>query len=740
MDANRWSTTQILETVSKYWGFDSLRPMQEEAIRAGLEHRDSVVVMPTGGGKSLCYQTPAVLADRTDIVVSPLIALMKDQVDGLRSCGYPAVALHGGMTAEATREAEAEIASGRCRLVFLAPERLLTSRGMDLARRLDVRSFAIDEAHCISHWGHDFRPHYRQLSTLKERFANASIHAFTATATQRVREDIAAQLKLRDPHMLLGPFDRPNLVYRIVPRLDVNAQVLQVIQRHTRQAVIVYCISRRNTEAMAAFLKAAGVRAAHYHAGMQPDDRRQTQDAFCGEELDVIVATVAFGMGIDRSDVRAVIHAAMPKTIEHYQQETGRAGRDGLEAECVLFYSAADVMRWQSLMERSAAEANLPPESIAPQLELLSHIQRFCGGLSCRHRGLVEYFGQTYDRADCEACDVCLDEVEGREDATVTAQKILSCVARVGGRFGAKHIVDILVGSTGERLLKLGHDQLSTHGLMKGTDRKVLTNLVYQLLDQDLLRRTGGEYPVLELNDASWEVLRGKRNVQLIQPKAAVTRTRFDAESWEGVDRGLFDELRDLRRGIASERGVPAYVVFGDATLRDMARIRPSSPESLLSVHGVGRTKANDLGGAFIDGIDAYCREHSLARDTNADVVAAIAAGKKTAGNSSPARIKAFEMFGQGRTIEQVMQAAGRARSTTMQYLAEFIQTKRPDSINAWVEEETYQTVSQAIDEVGSAYLKPIHEKLGGSIDYNEIRLVVAHLEARQTVGAGETK
>jgi ATP-dependent DNA helicase RecQ len=346
-----WTTADILATVQRYWGYSELRPLQEQAIRAGLEQRDSLVVLPTGGGKSLCYQVPAELAQRTDIVVSPLIALMKDQIDGLRECGYPAAALYSGMPPEDTRKIEAEIVGGRYRLVFAAPERLLTPRFLHLIERLPVRAFAIDEAHCISHWGHDFRPEYRQLAELKSRFPQASVHAYTATATARVRADIAEQLRLQDPTLLVGAFDRPNLAYRIIPRVDAPTQVLEVLRRHSNQAAIVYCITRKESEALAHALQTQGVRAAFYHAGMEADERRRTQDAFASEAIDVVVATVAFGMGIDRSDVRCVIHASMPKSVEHYQQETGRAGRDGLPAECVLLYSASDFLRWESLME-----------------------------------------------------------------------------------------------------------------------------------------------------------------------------------------------------------------------------------------------------------------------------------------------------------------------------------------------------------------------------------------------------
>jgi ATP-dependent DNA helicase RecQ len=607
-----FSISDILATVRRYWGYTELRPLQDQAINAGLEQRDSLVVMPTGGGKSLCYQVPPQLVQRTDIVVSPLISLMKDQVDGLRECGYPAAALYSGMTPEELRRTEEQMVSRRFRLVFVAPERLLTPRFLHLVERLEIGAFAIDEAHCISQWGHDFRPEYRQLANLKKCFPEASVHAYTATATERVRADIVAQLQLRNPTILVGTFDRPNLVYRIVPRIDARAQVLEVLQRHRSQAAIVYCISRKDTESMASFLQANRLRAAFYHAGMEADERRQTQDDFAAETLDVVAATVAFGMGIDRSDVRCVVHAAMPKSIEHYQQETGRAGRDGLEAECVLLYSAADVLRWESLIEKSAAETDASSAIIAASHTLLDQMRRLCSGIYCRHRRLSEYFGQEYLKPNCEACDVCLNEVEGLADGTVTAQKILSCIARAGERFGGEHIVDVLLGANTDRIRRWGHEELSTYGLMKGTSRPNLINMLYQLIDGGLLERTTDERPVLRLNEASREVLRGNRSVRLLQPKAKIKKTRIDETSWESVDTGLFETLRNLRRRLADERGVPAYVLFNDATLRDMARVRPGSANALLGIRGVGERKLADLGQRFLEVIVSYCRENRL--------------------------------------------------------------------------------------------------------------------------------
>ena len=617
-DATTLETIQ--QAVQRYWGFDQLRPLQEQAIRAGLDHRDSLVVLPTGGGKSLCYQVPPLLAGRTDVVISPLISLMKDQVDGRLACGYPAAALHSGMTPDQRHQTLNEIVSGKYRLVFVAPERLVNTGFQSVLSKLNLGSFAIDEAHCISHWGHDFRPEYRQLAQLKQRFPDASLHAFTATATERVREDIVAQLGMKNPAVMVGTFDRPNLAYRIVQRVDVNRQVLDVIERHRNEAVIVYCISRRDTESLATVLKHDGIRAAHYHAGMDPGDRRRTQEAFINEDLDVVVATVAFGMGIDRSNVRCVIHAAMPKSIEHYQQETGRAGRDGLDAECVLFYSFSDFARWKSLLTRSHEEAEAPPEALEAQLQLLEHLRLYCQPFYCRHRRLSEYFGQSLETPNCNACDVCLGETEDMEDATVPAQMILSCVARAEERFGPKHIANVLHGGDTEMIRKWNHQGLSTYGLMKDTPQKRIMNMLNQLCDQALLVKTTGEYMTLRLNEASWEVMRGNRKVRMLKMPEKPTRssqasTRKEQASWVGVDRALFDALRDVRARLAKERNVPPYVIFNDASLRDMARRQPQTESAFLRIQGVGERKLVDFGDLFIAEISRHCRSQSVAKE-----------------------------------------------------------------------------------------------------------------------------
>lgn len=597
---------RIAEVLSRWWGFDTLRPLQADAIAAALAGRDSLVVMPTGGGKSLCYQVPPLVGETTDVVVSPLVALMKDQVDALEAIGYPAAALHGGMSQEERAAVRDRLAAGALRLLFTAPERLVNTGLLDLLARVGVKRFAIDEAHCISQWGHDFRPEYRQLALLRDRFPAASIHAFTATATPRVRDDIARQLALRSPATLIGTFDRPNLVYRVVPRADRVAQVLKILGRHRGEASIVYCISRKETERLAARLAAEGLLARPYHAGLDARERHATQEAFASETIDVVVATVAFGMGIDRSDVRLVLHTSLPKSLEAYQQETGRAGRDGLAAECVLLYSSADVFSWESLVRKSAAESELDAaeqeKHCAAQAEHLHAMRRYAQAARCRHAALSEYFGQAYPAASCGACDVCLGETNSLPDATVTAQKILSCVARVGERFGVRHVCEVLRGAKTEGVVRHAHDRLSTFGLLVNLEQRTAENLVHQLLDQGLLARTPGDRPVVTLNDKSWEVLRGTREVVLLEPRAGKARTtQADADDWEGVDRDLFERLRKWRRRVAEARGKPAWTILDDKALRAIARQRPASPAALLRCKGIGEKRLADFGTAILD-------------------------------------------------------------------------------------------------------------------------------------------
>jgi ATP-dependent DNA helicase RecQ len=723
----------LLGAIRHHWGFRSLRPLQEPAMRAVLCGRDSLVVMPTGGGKSLCYQAPAVVRGDTTVVISPLISLMKDQVDGLQACGVPAIQIDSSQTSAERFAYEQDIRQGAVRLVFVSPERLVLTDFYKVLQEVGVRTFAIDEAHCISHWGHDFRPEYRQLSRLREFFPGASVHAYTATATERVRTDIVAQLGLHYPEVLVGNFDRPNLVYRVVPRRDLLKQVREVLDRHANEAGIIYCIRRRDVDDLSDALQGLGVKALPYHAGMEPERRRATQDDFAAERCDLIVATVAFGMGIDRSNVRFVLHTAMPKSIEHYQQESGRAGRDGLEAECILLYSGADVMTWKSIVSKSAAEAGASPEYLASVMQHLDHMDRYARGAACRHRSLVQYFGQAYELESCQACDLCLSETAMVADAQQVAQKVLSCVARVKENFGINHVVGVLRGENTENIRKRGHDQLSTFGLLKAHGKADVRDWVYQLLGQGVLLQVGDEYPVLKLNDASWEVMKGTRTVRLVQMARRAKserpeKTPTETASWEGVDQHLFDTLRALRRQIAEGKQVPPYVVFHDTVLRELARVRPSTLERMHNVSGIGEAKLREYGDQFLTVLDNHCGANGLSRDNSSVPIHPV--DGRPAVQLHAMRELAFKLFREEAVVEDVMHQTGRARATVNDYLCQFIREERPASIIAWVSPEVYEKVAAAAREVGTDRLKPIYSALNENVPYDAIRLVLAHQAA----------
>jgi ATP-dependent DNA helicase RecQ len=600
----------LSDVLARVWGFTSFRPLQREAMTAILDGRDSVVVLPTGGGKSVCFQAPALIRDGLAVVVSPLIALMRDQVDTLVGNGVAAACFNSAMSSDERTRVTAGLREGRFQLLYVAPERLVGEHSggfTSLVGRRPVSFIAIDEAHCISQWGHDFRPEYRQLAQLRSTWPNVSLHAFTATATARVRRDIVSQLSLKQPVELVGSFDRPNLLYRVLARSNLRKQITDVIARHPHEAGIIYCQSRRDVDELAEFLREAGVRAAPYHAGMADADRHRHQDAFLNEDIDVMVATVAFGMGIDRSDVRFVVHAGAPQSLEHYQQESGRGGRDGLFAECVLIYSGADFLRWRVVWEKSG-------ELTDARRALLRDMERYATGVTCRHRHLVGYFGERLDKDDCGACDACLGELEPVADPVTLARKILSAVARVGQRFGVSHVVNVLRGNETQLVTSRGHQQLSVFGLLRGAAVDEVRGYIDQLIAHELLRQAGDDYPILQLTPDGLALMKDagampdlalarQRKPEKGKP---ARRVRADAESWEGVDRALFDRLRAFRLQVARDRGVPPYVIFHDTTLRDLARARPQSLTALAGIYGMGARKVDDLGEAIL----AVVREH----------------------------------------------------------------------------------------------------------------------------------
>ena len=589
--------TSLSDVMRQYWGYDTFRPLQREAMEDILAGRDSLVVLPTGGGKSLCYQVPAMCVDGMAVVVSPLISLMKDQVDALTDCGVPAACVNSTLSVAERRTIANRVTSGELKLLYLAPERLNQPRTIDFLKSANLSFIAIDEAHCISQWGHDFRPDYRELAGLRQHFPDVGLHGFTATATEHVRRDIADSLKLDEPNIRVGSFDRPNLTYRVEKRKGELDQVREVMDRHKGDSGIIYCISRKKVEQLSASLNSLGYRTRPYHAGLEDYERQKHQNQFIAEEIDTIVATVAFGMGIDKSNVRYVIHAGMPKSLENYQQEAGRAGRDSLEADCVLIYSMADYNTWKMIVTDNEAG------NLEAQLRSLNKMANYCSSVICRHRALVEHFGEPWTGGECNACDVCMGDLEMVEDPVTIAQKILSSVVRQGQRFGGDYTALVLKGSSDQRIGANRHDELSTFGLLQSESKKAIRDWIEQLVAQEFIVKVG-EYNVLQLTDNGRALLKGDGAPRLLKPsktKERKARRKANEEvSWEGVDRDLFDALRALRRELAAERGVPPYVVFGDASLREMAASKPTSESAFRRIKGVGDKKLADYGETFM--------------------------------------------------------------------------------------------------------------------------------------------
>jgi ATP-dependent DNA helicase RecQ len=598
---------QIYAVLREYWGYTSFLLLQEKIILSILKDEDSLTVLSTGSGKSLCFQLPALLKKGMAVVISPLISLMKDQVDDLQDIGIPACYLNSSLSFKQQTLTVELIRKNKIKLLYISPERLENEETIDLLNSIGISFFVIDEAHCISHWGHDFRTSYRNLRIIKERFSDISVHAFTATATQKVQLDIIEQLGFVNPKIYIGPIDRSNLTYRAMLRKQILEQIEEVLEKHTNEAGIIYCLRRRDVDIISESLKSRDIDNVPYHAGMLNNERRVAQSKFTHEETNIIVATIAFGMGIDRSNIRFIIHTGMPKSIEHYQQETGRAGRDGLPASCYMFYGGADYRLWSFFAEQSSNREVM--------IKKLNVIYNFCVQSQCRHKVLVNYFGQDYKKHSCGACDFCLNELDVIDDALALGQKILSCVVAVRQEyygFGAGYIANVLKGKMTEKVEHMGHYNLSVFGIMKEKSERFIRYMIEQLIGQGFLSRER-EFSTLSVTNSGEQLLQGKASTVLVKPLMAAKKKRISKiararkeEEWAEIDEGLFQILRKKRSELARKKSVPAYIVFGDKTLRDIATKKPVTKKDFSDIYGVGENKMKSYADMFIKIVKDY--------------------------------------------------------------------------------------------------------------------------------------
>jgi len=618
MTAQQQLNEKALCVLRDVFGFHFFLPNQKEIVQAILTKQDAFVVMPTGGGKSLCYQLPAHIMDGTCIVISPLISLMKDQVDAAIVTGLRASFLNSSLSVSMKRDVERQLAAGALDLIYVSPERFAMPEFIAALKHVDLSFVAIDEAHCISEWGHDFRPDYLNLSTIVQEFPDVPVAAFTATATHRVQEDIVAKLGLRSPHTVRASFNRPNLFYKVVPKQKPGDQILRFVRGHAGEPGIIYRTTRKSVEQTATMLTRHGVKALPYHAGLDDAIRGKNQDAFNKDEIDVIVATIAFGMGIDKSNVRYVLHGDLPKNIESYYQETGRSGRDGEPAHCLLLFGYGDIPKIRFFFDEITDEAEKKHA-----IKCLNDMVHYATVHACRRKQLLNYFGEAwppeggeFEQKDAEeakerCCDVCAGEVESI-DATQDAQILMSAIARTGERFGINHIVGVVTGDETDRIHQLGHDQLKTFGAGKDQDKRHWRLMIDNLLAQGFVQQTTGDYPVLRLQPESREVLFGGREIHVLKTKKIKgKRAKRSAAAAAGpYNEDLFELLRDLRKELATEQGVPPYVIFTDRTLHEMARFFPATESEMLQLTGVGEKRAAQYGQRFMDAIRSFRDSH----------------------------------------------------------------------------------------------------------------------------------
>ena len=697
-------STDLETSLKHYFGYDRFRPNQQKIIEDALQGKDALVIMPTGGGKSLCFQLPALLQPGLMIVVSPLIALMQDQVATLRDNGIGATFLNSSLSLPEVRSREQEILSGKIKLLYVAPERLLSDKfGFFLEQIVSgegISAFAIDEAHCVSEWGHDFRPEYRQIKQLRQRYPRVPLMALTATATKRVQQDIIQQLQLRQPGIHLASFDRPNIYYEVLPKLRRSYSQLLKHIRTQKGSGIIYCLSRRSVDDVALRLQNDGIAALPYHAGMSDAARTEHQTRFLRDDVQIIVATVAFGMGINKPDVRFVVHYDLPRNLESYYQESGRAGRDGEPAQCTLLFNPGDIPKLDYFIDQKP-----DPNEQRMARQQLRQVVDYAQGTDCRRSIVLRYFGEHYP-GKCDRCDNCLDP-KPIEDWTVEAQKFLSCVARCRERFGMNHIIDVLRGSRKQKIEQYGHHLLSTYGIGKERSVDEWKLLGRSLLHQGLVDETTDGYRILKLNKRSWEVLRLQRNVSVAVAKTDSQTTieqprRAEAEI-------LFERLRRLRKQLADAQSVAPYVIFADSSLKLMAQQQPQSLPEFAQISGVGAHKLEQYGDRFVSEIRAFCQEQQLPVPLPAST-----------------HINTLQLYQQGLSIEEMAAQRGYTRGTIVKHLCELIEMKQPIDLDRLVLPVKQELIAKAIHKLGCGSLKPLKEYLGENYSYDEIRLVCA--------------
>lgn len=714
MNSNSSVSADLLAPLKQHFGYDVFRPLQEQIVRDALAGRDVFALMPTGGGKSLCFQLPALLREGLTIVVSPLISLMKDQVDALQASGVAATFLNSTVAAGEARARLSGLYNGQFRLLYVAPERLMLDSFLEKTQRWNVAQIAIDEAHCISEWGHDFRPEYRELKKLRTHFPEVPVMALTATATERVREDILKQLNLRNPQCYVASFDRPNLTYRVVPKSAPYEQLLTFLQARPQESGIVYCASRKTADSLARKLNEDRIAAKPYHAGLEAEERGRHQEMFLRDDVRVITATIAFGMGINKPNVRFVLHHDLPKNIESYYQETGRAGRDSLPSECVLLFSASDVVKQTRFIdEKGEAEARIARE----QLRQMVH---YAEARECRRSTLLRYFGEERPKESCGGCDNCLTPRE-TFDGTIAAQKFLSCVHRVqaksGFGFGLNHIVEVLLGAKTEAMRQRGHDQLSTYGIGSEMKREAWQAIGRELLRLGLVEAAPGKFATLQLTAAGIEALRQRTSITLTKPEDVATKTKSRAGEIE-ADEVLFEALRTLRRQIADERDVPAYVIFSDVALREMARSYPTTPAEFRRIPGVGEQKLKDFAEPFLTAVRAHLESNPR---RTFDAPSLPLAPRRTTLNDSEA--ETLRRFESGESIDEIACKRGFVRSTICSHLADAIQSGAPLRIEQFFTATQQGEIAEAFRNVGPRNFTGAREFLAGKFEGGDLRI-----------------